>query len=68
MTLKDKTGVAVGQITDVKPDASGAQMATVKMGSASFTVATAVLSVQNGAATVNMTQAELQAQVQKAHH
>jgi hypothetical protein len=65
MQLKDNAGVAVGQISDLKPDASGAQMATIKMGADSFTVAAAALVVQNGAAVINMTQAQLQAQVHK---
>lgn len=65
MTVKDNTGVAIGQITDLKPDASGAQLATVKMGEDSFTVAATALAVQNGAAVINLTQAQLQAQVHK---
>jgi hypothetical protein len=65
MTVKDNTGVAVGSITDVKADASGKQMATIKMGEDTFTVAASGLAVQNGAAVINLTQAELQAQVHK---
>ena len=65
MTLKDNTGATVGQITDLKADPSGSQMATVKMGEDSFTVAANSLAVQNGAAVINLTQAQLQAMVHK---
>jgi hypothetical protein len=65
MTVKDNTGAAIGQISELKPDASGAQMATIKMGTDTFTVAAAALGVQNGAAVINLTQAQLQAQIHK---
>lgn len=63
MTLKDNTGAAVGSITELKPDVSGSQMATIKMGEDTFTVAASGLAVRDGAAVINLTQAELQAQV-----
>ena len=64
-SVKDNTGAVVGQITDLKADASGSQMATVKMGEDSFTVAASSLAVQNGSAVINLTQAQLQSMVHK---
>jgi hypothetical protein len=54
MSVKDNTGTTIGSVTDVKND-----LATIKMGSDTFTVETSKLAVQNGAATINATQAEL---------
>lgn len=65
MTVKDNTGAAIGQVTDVKADASGAKLATIKMGSQTFAVETTKLGVSNGAATINATQAELQSMLKK---
>jgi hypothetical protein len=41
-------------------------MATIKMGSDNFAVATSGLALQDGAAVINMTQAELQAKLHPA--
>ena len=66
LSVKDNTGATIGQITQVKPDASGKQTATIKMGADSFAVDTSALVVQNGAAVINSTQAELQGMIKKA--
>jgi hypothetical protein len=63
--VKDKTGANIGQVTDVKADASGKQVATIKMGADTFAVDTAALAVDNGAAMINATQAELKAMLPK---
>lgn len=65
LTVKDNTGLAIGQISDVKTDASGKSMATIKMGANSFQVPAANLSVANGAATINLTKAQIDAQLPK---
>jgi hypothetical protein len=59
LTVKDNTGAAIGHITAIAPDASGAQMATIKMGADTFTVAASSLAVDNGAAVINLTGAQL---------
>jgi hypothetical protein len=59
MTVKDNTGAAIGQITGITTDASGAQLAKIQMGADVFTVEVGKLGVQNGAATINATQAQL---------
>jgi uncharacterized Zn-binding protein involved in type VI secretion len=64
--VKDNTGATIGQITQLKPDASGKQVATIKMGSDTFAVDGANLAVQDGAATINATQAELQGMIKKS--
>lgn len=64
--VKDNTGAVIGSITELKPGASGSQMATIKMGSDNFAVATTGLAMQDGAAVINMTQAELQAKIHPA--
>lgn len=66
LTVKDNTGAAIGQITQLKPDASGKQVATIKMGADTFAVDGANLAVQDGAAVVNATQAELQSMIKKS--
>jgi hypothetical protein len=65
LSVKDNTGVVIGQITALKPDASGKDMATVKMASGSFAVVATSLTVDNGAALINLTQAQLNAMIKK---
>lgn len=65
LPVKDKTGLSIGQVTQVKADASGKQVATIKMGADSFAVDSAALAVDNGAATINATQAEIKAMLPK---
>jgi hypothetical protein len=64
-TVKDNTGSAIGQVTQVKPDASGREVATIKMGADSFAVDTSALAVENGAAVVNASQAEIKSMMKK---
>lgn len=65
LQVKDKTGANIGQVTDVKADASGKQVATIKMGADTFAVDTSALAVDNSGATINATQAELKAMLPK---
>lgn len=39
-TVKEKTGTSIGQVTAVKPDSTGKQVATIKMGTDTFAVET----------------------------
>jgi hypothetical protein len=64
-SVKDNTGAVIGQVSEVKPDASGKATATIKMGADVFAVDTAALAVQDGAAVINATQAEIQAMLKK---
>jgi hypothetical protein len=63
--VKDKTGMVIGQISDLKTGAGG-QTATVKMGDQAFAVGAQSFVVQNGAAVINATQAELKAMIASA--
>lgn len=63
--VKDKTGVVIGEIADLKPGAGG-QTATVKMGDQSFAIGAQSFVVQDGAAVINATQAELKAMIANA--
>lgn len=63
MAVKDNTGATVGQINAVNPNGTGGSMVTIKMGTDLFQVPAANLSVQDGAATINLTKAQIQAQV-----
>ena len=65
LAVKDNTGATIGQIASLQPDASGKQMATIKMGADTFNVAAADLAVQNGAAVINMTGAQITAMLHK---
>jgi hypothetical protein len=64
--VKDNTGATIGEITAVKPDASGKPTATVKMGADSFAVDTSALAVKDGAALINASQAELKGMMAKS--
>ena len=64
-TVKDKTGVSIGQVTAVKPDPAGKQVATIKTGTDTFAVETDKLAIADGSATINATQAELKAMLAK---
>ena len=66
LSVKDNTGATIGQITQLKPDASGKQVATIKMGAETFAVDGANLAVQDGAAVVNASQAELESMIKKS--
>lgn len=63
MTVKDNTGAAIGQVAKLDTDAAGKTMATIKMGADSFQVPAANLATANGAATINLTQAQIAAQL-----
>ena len=65
LPVKDKTGAPIGTVADVKTDASGKKVATIRMGADTFAVDTAALAVDKGAATINATQAELKAMLPK---
>jgi hypothetical protein len=65
LPVKDNTGVAIGSIKEIKDDAGGKKLVTITMGTDSFAVAAEALVVQNGAAVINLTQAQLQAMVKK---
>jgi hypothetical protein len=60
MSVKDNTGALIGEVTDLKGG-----VATIKMGSDTFTVDSSKLAVQGGAATINATQAELKKMLPK---
>ena len=61
LTVKDNTGAAIGQITEIAPDnKSGTQLATIQMGADSFRLPTDRLAVRGGAALVNLTQAQIE--------
>ena len=63
--VKDKTGLVIGTIADLKPGAAG-QNATVKMGEQSFAIGAESFVVQDGAAVINATQAELKSMIASA--
>ena len=49
----------------MKPDPTGKQVATIKMGTDTFAVETDKLAIADGSATINATQAELKAMLAK---
>jgi hypothetical protein len=65
MTVKDNTGTAIGSISEVKADASGAKVATIKMGTEVFAVDTSSLAVKDGSALINASQAEIKDMMKK---
>jgi hypothetical protein len=64
-SVKDNTGAVIGQITDLKTDTDGKQVAVVNMGGEAFSVETDRLAIQNGAAAINATQAQLKAMIRR---
>ncbi|HEV7158284.1 MAG TPA: hypothetical protein VGN38_08015 [Caulobacteraceae bacterium] len=66
MTVRDNTGASIGIISKMAADASGGQMVTIKMGADAFQVPAANLAVNNGAAEINLTKAQIEAQLHPA--
>lgn len=64
MTVKDKTGATIGQVSDVNTE-GGKTMATIKMGAETFAVDAANLGVAGGSAMINASQAEIQQMLKK---
>jgi len=58
--VKDNTGAVIGSVAEVKPDATGKSMATIKMDDKTFAVDVANLAVQDGATVINATKTELE--------
>jgi hypothetical protein len=65
LPVRDKNGATIGSVADVKTDASGNKVATIKMGADTFAVDASALAVDNGAAVINSTQAELKSMLPK---
>lgn len=64
--VKDKNGAMIGSVTEVKTDASGNKVATIKMGADSFAVDASALAVDKGAVVINSTQAEIKSMLPKS--
>jgi len=64
--VKDNTGAVIGQIASVDTDASGQKLAVIKMGADQFRIETSKLGPADGAVTVNLTQAQITAQLHPA--
>ena len=65
MPVKDNTGATIGTISDIKADASGKPSAVIRMGTDQFAVSTSNLGQTDGAATINLTQAQINAMLHK---
>jgi len=57
--VKDNTGATIGAISSLSTAANGQQMAVIKMGSDTFQVPSDRLGASAGAATINLTQAQI---------
>lgn len=58
--VKDNAGTVIGSVAEVKPDATGKAMATIKMDDKTFAVAVANLAVRDGATLINASKAEIE--------
>jgi hypothetical protein len=67
MQVKDNAGAEIGKIADLKADASGAQMATIQMGTDKFSVAASSIAVQNGAGVINLSKADILSKLHAGH-
>ena len=65
LTVKDSSGATVGRLAGLKTDASGKQMATIRMGADDVVVEADKLTAEDGAATVSLTQAELKSMTKR---
>jgi hypothetical protein len=63
MSVKDNTGAEIGKITKLAANSSGASMATITMSNGAFQAPATALAVQDGAATINLTKAQIDAQL-----
>ena len=63
--VKDNTSATIGTVTDLKANESGGQVATVQMGADSFAVDASSLAVQDGAAVINASEAEIKNMMKK---
>jgi hypothetical protein len=59
-SVKDNSGSVIGSVAEVKPDASGKSMATIKMDDKTFAVDVANLAVRDGATVINASKAEIE--------
>jgi hypothetical protein len=57
--VKDNTGATIGAISSLSTAANGQQMAVIKMGTDTFQVSSDKLGVTSGAATINLSQAQI---------
>ena len=58
--VKDNAGTVIGSVAEVKPDATGKSMATIKMDDKTFAVDVANLAVRDGATLINASKAEIE--------
>ena len=58
--VKDNSGAVIGSVAEVKPDATGKSMATIKMDDKTFAVAVNNLAVRDGATLINASKAEIE--------
>jgi hypothetical protein len=58
--VKDSSGAVIGSVAEVKPDATGKSMATIKMDDKTFAVDVANLAVRDGATLINASKAEIE--------
>lgn len=58
--VKDSTGAVIGSVAEVKADASGKTLATIKMDDKTFAVDVAMLAVRDGAVLINASKTELE--------
>ncbi|WP_165186757.1 hypothetical protein [Caulobacter soli] len=58
--VKDNTGATIGSVAEVKPDATGKAIATIKMDDKTFAVDVANLAVRDGATLINASKAEIE--------
>lgn len=58
--VKDNSGAVIGSIAEVKPDATGKTMATIKMDDKTFAVDVAMLAVRDGATLINASKSEIE--------
>ena len=64
--VKDNTGATIGAISSINTNASGQQMAVIKMGADTFQVPGDRLGVANGTVTINLTQAQISGMIHPA--
>jgi hypothetical protein len=57
--VQDNTGASIGTISSLNTGADGQQMAVINMGGKTFQVPASRLGTNNGAAEINLTQAQI---------
>jgi hypothetical protein len=65
LPVKDRLGVVIGQVSNIEADRKYGQLVTIQMGEESFRLPSDRFGLWGGAATINLTQADIEDQLRR---